>query len=55
MRLLIIGNGIAGLSAAETFRKNDPDSEILMLSHEPYLTYQRIKLSHVLGEPNFYR
>lgn len=53
MRLLIIGNGIAGLSAAETFRKNDPDSEILMLSHEPYLTYQRIKLSHVLGEPDF--
>lgn len=53
MRLLIIGNGIAGLSAAETFRKNDPDSEILMLSHEPYLTYQRIKLSHVLGEPEF--
>lgn len=53
MRLLIIGNGIAGLSAAESFRKVDADSEIIMLSDETYLTYQRIKLSHVLGESDF--
>ncbi len=53
MRLIIIGNGIAGLSAAEAFRKVDTESEIILLSQEPYLTYQRIKLSHVLGEASF--
>lgn len=53
MRLLIIGNGIAALSAAENFRKYDQDTEILMLSADAYPTYYRIKLSHFLGKPDF--
>lgn len=53
MRLLIIGNGIAALSAAESYRKLHTENEIIMLSDEPYLTYQRIKLSHMLGHEHF--
>ncbi len=53
MRLLIIGNGIAAQSAAEAYRKLNTEDEILMVSDEAYLTYQRIKLSHYLGKPTF--
>lgn len=53
MKLLIIGNGIAALSAAENFRKHDMETEILMLSEDAYPTYYRIKLSHFLGKPDF--
>ncbi|MCP2240529.1 NAD(P)/FAD-dependent oxidoreductase [Thermoanaerobacterium thermosaccharolyticum] len=49
MNFVIIGNGIAALSAAESIRKNDKDSKITMISNEPYNTYFRIKLSHLLG------
>lgn len=53
MRLVIIGNGIAAYSAAESFRKYNADSEVVMLSQESYLTYYRIKLSHFLGKAGF--
>ncbi len=53
MRLLIIGNGIAALSAAEHFRKNNSETEVLILSEDSSLTYYRIKLSHYLGKPAF--
>ncbi len=53
MRLLIIGNGIAAQSAAETYRKLNAEDEILMVSDEHHLTYQRIKLSHYLSKPEF--
>ncbi len=49
MNFVIIGNGIAALSAAESIRKNDKESKITMISNEPYNTYFRIKLSHLLG------
>ena len=47
---LIIGNGIAGLSAAKEIRKNDRDGNILMVSREPYLTYYRPRLTNGLYE-----
>lgn len=53
MRLLIIGNGIAAQSAAEGYRKLNETDEILILTDESHLTYQRIKLSHFLGKPDF--
>ncbi|MDK2806061.1 MAG: nitrite reductase large subunit [Thermoanaerobacterium sp.] len=49
MNFVIIGNGIAALSAAESIRKNDKESKITMITREPYNTYFRIKLSHLLG------
>lgn len=49
MDFVIIGNGIAALSAAESIRKNDKESKITMITREPYNTYFRMKLSHLLG------
>jgi NADPH-dependent 2,4-dienoyl-CoA reductase/sulfur reductase-like enzyme len=39
MKLLIIGAGPAGISVAETLRKHDTRSSIVMLSSEPYPPY----------------
>lgn len=52
MKLLIIGTGIAALSAAEAFRKHDTTSDILMLGADRHLPYFRIKLSHLLSNPD---
>lgn len=46
---VIIGNGIAGLSAAETIRKNDENGKITIISAENYLTYYRVKLTHFIS------
>ncbi len=53
MRLVTIGNGIAALSAVESFRKIDQESEILMITSDGYPTYYRTRLSHMLGKPDF--
>lgn len=39
MKIVIIGAGPAGVSAAETVRTLDPQAELLMLSAEPYPPY----------------
>lgn len=53
MIYVIIGNGIAGLSAAEEIRKNDGDGRIIIISGEEYLTYNRVKLSHYISKENY--
>ena len=52
MKLVIIGTGIAALSAAEAFRKLDTESDVLMLGSDRHLPYFRIKLSHLLSKPD---
>jgi nitrite reductase (NADH) large subunit len=47
---VIVGNGIAGLSAAEAIRQRDAYRPIAVISDENYLTYSRLVLSHHLGE-----
>ncbi|MCG4565809.1 FAD-dependent oxidoreductase [Anaerosalibacter bizertensis] len=47
---LIIGNGIAGLSAAEQIRKNDENGSITMISNEPYFTYYRVRLTDCISK-----
>ncbi|SHE89605.1 nitrite reductase (NADH) large subunit [Caldanaerobius fijiensis DSM 17918] len=47
---VIIGNGIAALSAAEAIRRIDGETPVTMVSEEPYHTYYRTQLSHLLGE-----
>ncbi|MBI3442398.1 MAG: FAD-dependent oxidoreductase [Candidatus Sungbacteria bacterium] len=45
---LIIGGGIAGVTAAETIREQDPDATIGIVSHEAYPLYSRVLLpSHL--------
>ena len=48
-KYLIIGNGIAGLSAAKEIRNNDKEGSLTIISAEAYLTYYRVKLSRVLA------
>jgi len=41
---VIIGNGIAGTSAAENIRKADPTSRVVLIANEPYPLYNRVAL-----------
>ena len=47
-RYVIIGNGVAGTTAAETLRKADPQASITIIGNEPYPLYNRIALFPVL-------
>jgi NAD(P)H-nitrite reductase large subunit len=66
MKHVIIGNGIAGVCAAEAIREIRPDDEIVMIGDENVLPYGRPLISHVLEgclvpekllirPPDFYR
>lgn len=45
---LIIGNGAAGATAAETIRRHDPAGDITIVGAEPYPMYSRPGLAYVL-------
>jgi NAD(P)H-nitrite reductase large subunit len=47
-RYVIIGNGVAGTTAAETLRKYDPHCSIHLLTNEPYPLYNRVSLPRFL-------
>jgi NAD(P)H-nitrite reductase large subunit len=49
MKLVIIGNGAAGIAAAEAFRKKDASSKIVMISSEPYMHYSRPRVIEFLA------
>jgi NAD(P)H-nitrite reductase large subunit len=47
-RYVIIGNGVAGTTAADTLRKADDRCQITLIGDEPYPLYNRIALPRVL-------
>ena len=48
---LIIGSGVAGVTAAETIREHDPAGRITLVTHEPTPFYNRIRLGeYIAGE-----
>ena len=49
LRHVIIGNGIAGTSAAEAIRSLDPDAAITFIAREEHLPYSRPMISQVLA------
>lgn len=49
-KVVIVGAGIAGISAAEAFRKYSPESEIVLLSKEDFLPYYRLNLTRYLAD-----
>lgn len=49
--IVIIGSGIAGLSAAEAARRQDPQCLVTLLSDDSHLPYYRQRLCEVLGGP----
>jgi len=44
-KYLIIGGGVAGVTAAETIRTKDETSSIAVINDEPYALYSRVMLS----------
>jgi nitrite reductase (NADH) large subunit len=50
MQYVIIGNGVAGTTAALNIRKFDSEGKIIMISDEPYPFYSRIRLPEYLGK-----
>jgi len=49
MRHIIIGNGVAGVTAAQAIRAADESAEIHILSAEPYLYYYRPRLWELIS------
>lgn len=43
-RFVIVGNGVAGTTAAEHIRKNDPNADVTLIAGEPYPLYNRVAL-----------
>jgi NAD(P)H-nitrite reductase large subunit len=58
MKHVIIGNGPAGVVAAESLRKQDPGATITLLGDEPEPPYSRMALPYLMmgniGEPGTY-
>ena len=53
-KVIIIGGGIAGLTAAETIRKSNSEAKISIITDEDYYPYSRIKLSkYINSDINF--
>lgn len=51
MDYLLIGNGVAGITAAETVRRHDAAARITMLAAEEFPFYQRTRLNeYIAGE-----
>jgi len=50
MKVLIIGNGVAGTFAAQHIRNQDDNVEIEIYSQEKYTYYTRIKLPELISE-----
>ena len=49
---VIVGNGVAGLSAAQEIRRHDPEGRITIVSDEDEPTYYRASLSEWIAEDN---
>ncbi len=49
MKLVVVGNGVAGVMTARFVAQQDPDTEISIFSCEPYPYYPRPKLIDVLA------
>jgi nitrite reductase (NADH) large subunit len=49
MQYVIIGNGVAGTTAALNIRKFDTEGKIIIISDEPYPFYSRIRLPQFLS------
>ncbi|HOK42612.1 MAG TPA: FAD-dependent oxidoreductase, partial [Thermoclostridium caenicola] len=49
-RVLIVGSGAAGLSAAKAARAQDPEAEITLFGAEDRLPYYRLRLCEYIGK-----
>lgn len=51
-RILIVGGVAAGMKAAATAKRRQPDLDIVVLQDEAYVSYSACGLPYWLGEPN---
>ena len=49
MRVIIVGNGVAGTTAARLIAERDQGVEVVLCSDEPYLYYPRPRLIDLVG------
>ena len=49
MKVVIIGNHAAGISAAETLRRGDPSCDIVMISMEDTPPYSRCLIPYLVS------
>jgi NADPH-dependent 2,4-dienoyl-CoA reductase/sulfur reductase-like enzyme len=49
MKHVILGNGPAGVIAAETIRKHAPQDEIVLIGDEPEPPYSRMAIPYLLS------
>jgi nitrite reductase (NADH) large subunit len=47
--ILVVGAGVAGLSAVESVRQTAPDARVTVVSKEPHLPYYRLNLTRYLA------
>jgi NADPH-dependent 2,4-dienoyl-CoA reductase/sulfur reductase-like enzyme/ferredoxin len=47
-RIVVVGNGIAGVTVAQDVRRADPDCEIHIVGREPHPLYNRMGISRVV-------
>lgn len=47
-RVVVVGNGIAGVTAAQEIRRMDPDCEVHVVGREPHPLYNRMGISRVV-------
>jgi NADPH-dependent 2,4-dienoyl-CoA reductase/sulfur reductase-like enzyme/ferredoxin len=47
-RVLIIGNGVAGITAAEALRRESPSVQITVVAEEPHHFYNRMSIGRVI-------
>ena len=47
-RVIVIGNGIAGMTAADHIRRRHPDCEIDVVANEPYPLYNRMGIARLV-------
>ncbi len=50
MKIVIIGNGVAGIFSAQNIRNLDKDVQIEIFTSEPYPYYTRVKLPELISE-----
>jgi nitrite reductase (NADH) large subunit len=49
-KIVIIGSSSAGISAAEAARRQDPQAEIVILSHDRFMPYYRLRICEILSD-----
>jgi NAD(P)H-nitrite reductase large subunit len=49
-RVVVVGAGVAGVTAAEEVRRALPDAELILVSDEPYAFYNRMAITRLVSE-----